>query len=335
METCKYCGRELKNKYALRAHEFRCKSNPNYEDNVKSYIETMKKLQAGARRKPSAYFDYTSNCQKCGKEFIQRTTQSKINRNKHQKCCCRACANSRVKTDEVKQKTRDSINSFYKSIGKSRNSNNPEHNKNCSQSHHEKCKFNRSKEILTHNCMYCGKEIRAKYKKDVYCYDCAKERGLKNLLLWDENGKQIPSENRREASRKVQQKLLAEGRHKGWQSRNIISYPEKFWMEVLKNNNIDYSFNHVVKKSDLGVENDNSNYFLDFLIDENIDLEIDGKQHKYADRAESDRIRDEILTKNNFIVYRVEWNEINSEEGKQLMKEQIDKFLDFYNTYEE
>jgi very-short-patch-repair endonuclease len=178
--------------------------------------------------------------------------------------------------------------------------------------------------------MYCGKKIRAKYKKDVYCYECAKSRGLKNLLLYDDNGKQIPSDNRREASRKVQQKLLAEGRHKGWQARNIISYPEKFWMEVLRNNNIEYSFNHVVnKKTHLGLD-DNSNYFLDFLINGNIDLEIDGKQHKYEDRAESDRIRDEILTQNNFIVYRVEWNEINSETGKQLMKEKIDNFLEFY-----
>jgi len=330
METCKFCGRELKNKHALKAHEFRCKSNPDYEENKKSYTEVMKKLQDGAKQKPSAYFDYISNCQKCGKEFTQRTTQSIINRNKHQKCCCRACANSRVKTDEVKQKTRESLNSFYKSIGKSRNSDNPKHSINCSKSHYETCKHNRCKEILNHECMYCGKKIRAKYKKDVYCYECAKLRGLKNLLLYDNAGKQIPSENRREASRKVQQKLLAEGRHKGWQSRNIISYPEQFWMEVLRNNNIEFSFNHVVnKKTHLGLD-DNSNYFLDFLINGNIDLEIDGKQHKYEDRAESDRIRDEILTKNNFIVYRVEWNEINSETGKQLMKEKINNFLEFY-----
>ena len=173
METCKYCGRELKNKHALKAHEFRCKLNPNYEENKQRYAETMKKMQDGARRKPSAYFDYTSNCQKCGKEFIQRTTQSKINRNKHQKCCCRACANSRVKTEEVKQKTRESMNSFYESIGKSCNSDNPKHSINCSKSHHETCKYNRSEEILNHECMYCGKSIRAKYKKGVYCYDCA------------------------------------------------------------------------------------------------------------------------------------------------------------------
>ena len=330
METCKFCGRELKNKHALKAHEFRCKSNPNYEENEKSYTETMKKLQEGSRRKPSAYFDYTSNCQKCGKEFTQRTTQSIINQNKHQKCCCSKCAHSRNHTDETKQKVSNSLNKFHENRGTSRQSDNPKHSVNCSKSHRETCKHNRCKEVLNHECMYCGKKIRAKYKKDVYCYECAKLRGLKNLLLYDDNGKQISSDNRREASRKVQQKLLAEGRHKGWQSRNIISYPEQFWMEVLRNNNIEFSFNHVVnKKTHLGLD-DNSNYFLDFLINGNIDLEIDGKQHKYEDRAESDRIRDEILTKNNFIVYRVEWNEINSETGKRLMKEKINNFLEFY-----
>ena len=329
METCKYCGRELQNKHALKAHEFRCKSNPDYEENKKSYTEVMKKLQEGARQKPSAYFDYVSNCQKCGKEFSQRTTQSIINRNKHQKCCCRACANSRNHSKETRLKIGRSLDAHHVSMQTSRKSDNPEHSKNCSTKHHEFCKYNRSKEIIVHNCMYCGKEIRAKYIRDVYCYECASERGLKNLLLYDVNGKSISSENRREASRKVQQKLLKEGRHKGWQSRNIISYPEKFWKKVLENNGIQYSFNHVVKKSELGVENDNSNYFLDFLIDDKIDLEIDGKQHKYADRAESDKVRDELLSKNGYLVYRVEWNEINTEVGKQHMKEKIETFLKF------
>lgn len=150
--------------------------------------------------------------------------------------------------------------------------------------------------------------------------------------MYDENGKSIPSKKRIQASKTAQQQLVENGNHKGWQSRNIISYPERFWMEVLKNNNIDYSFNHVVnKKTHLGLD-DISNYFLDFLIGEKLDLEIDGKQHKYPERAESDKIRDEILSKNGYIVYRIEWNEINSEEGKQLMKEKIDKFLDFYNN---
>jgi very-short-patch-repair endonuclease len=77
----------------------------------------------------------------------------------------------------------------------------------------------------------------------------------------------------------------------------------------------------------------NGKYFLDFLIEKNnirIDLEIDGKQHKY--RVQHDLMRDEFLTANGYVVYRVEWNEINSESGKKLMKSKIDDFINFYNN---
>jgi very-short-patch-repair endonuclease len=278
--------------------------------------------------KQTKKFEYTSNCQKCGKEFTQITTQSEINRNKHRKCCCRTCANSRNHSVETKRKISKGLNSYHEDLGTSRKSDNPEHHKNCSNGF-VRSNGNRTKEIRQHSCVFCGKTVYAKFYKGVYCYECAEERGLCNLQMYDENGKSIPSKKRIQASKKVQQRLLDNGTHKGWASRNIISYPEKFWMEVLKNNNIDYSFNHVVKKSELGVENDNSNYFLDFLIDGNIDLEIDGKQHKYADRAESDKVRDELLSKNGYTVYRVEWNEINTEVGKQHMKEKIETFLKF------
>lgn len=278
--------------------------------------------------KQTKKFEYTSNCQKCGKEFTQITTQSEINRNKHRKCCCRACANSRNHSVETKRKISKGLNSYHEDLGTSRKSDNPEHHKNCSNGF-VRSNGNRTKEIRQHSCVFCGKTVYAKFYKGVYCYECAEERGLCNLQMYDENGKSIPSKKRIQASKEVQQRLLDNGTHKGWASRKIISYPEKFWMEVLKNNNIDYSFNHVVKKSELGVENDNSNYFLDFLIDGNIDLEIDGKQHKYADRVESDKVRDELLSKNGYTVYRVEWNEINTEVGKQHMKEKIETFLKF------
>lgn len=72
---------------------------------------------------------------------------------------------------------------------------------------------------------------------------------------------------------------------------------------------------------------------MDFIIEKNgikIDLEIDGKQHKY--RKKHDAIRDEFLTKNGFVVYRIEWNQINNEKGKEEMKNKIDAFIDFYKS---
>jgi very-short-patch-repair endonuclease len=83
---------------------------------------------------------------------------------------------------------------------------------------------------------------------------------------------------------------------------------------ILKNNGINYKHNHPINKRDLGL-NDACNYFLDFYIeDKKIDLEIDGNQHKF--RKEHDKKRDEILTKNGFIVYRIKWKNINTENKK-------------------
>ncbi|MBR2506528.1 MAG: hypothetical protein IKB70_06360 [Bacilli bacterium] len=244
--------------------------------------------------RPSKSFNYISKCEKCGKEFSQFTTQYKIDNKKCKRFCSRACANSHTRSEESKAKTSDSLNRMHENRGTSRQSDNPEHRKNCSPGW-IKCLTNRTKEIKQHICKFCGKEVFAKYIHDVYCYECAEKNGLKNLQLYNIEGKKIPSKKRIESSRAVQQRLIAEGKHKGWQSRNLVSYPEQFWKDVLENNNIEYSFNHVVKKRELGL-NDMSNYFLDFLIDNRIDLEIDGKQHKYPDRIKSDKLRDSLLT---------------------------------------
>lgn len=58
-----------------------------------------------------------------------------------------------------------------------------------------------------------------------------------------------------------------------------------------------------------------------------------GKQHwLLEDRIKSDKIRDERLTKAGYIVYRIKWKEINSYEGKQYIKEEINKFFEFYKN---
>ena len=127
---------------------------------------------------------------------------------------------------------------------------------------------------------------------------------------------------------------IKNGTFKGWQSRNILSYPEKFWIKVLKNNQLfsKCEANYPVKKRELGLDCD-ANYFLDFFFeDKNLDLEIDGKQHEYDDRKKSDKIRDKKLKENGIIVYRIKWKSINKDSGKKYMKEEIDKFLTFYNS---
>lgn len=114
------------------------------------------------------------------------------------------------------------------------------------------------------------------------------------------------------------------GKRKGWQSRHITSFPEKFWRAVLDNNGIQYCINFPVSRKSLG-DNSSKSYFLDFKIKNNIDLEIDGAQHRF--RKEHDKKRDELLTNNGYKVYRIAWNEIHSDSGKLLMKNKINAFL--------
>ena len=97
-------------------------------------------------------------------------------------------------------------------------------------------------------------------------------------------------------------------------------------MDVLKNNNICFKHNSHIKKY---------HYFLDFFIIKNgklLDLEIDGKQHEYKDRKISDDIRDINLKNEGYLIYRIKWNSINDDKGKQLMKDKIDKFIEFYDN---
>ena len=164
---------------------------------------------------------------------------------------------------------------------------------------------------LIHECSVCGKKFVARtrknkryLKKETTCSDeCRKE-------LWRRKGKES------------YKKIKEEGRFQGWKSRNIKSYAEKFWEKVLDNNGICYTREYYYKK-----------YFLDFKIDignKILDLEIDGKQHEYEDRKEKDKVRDEFLTSEDIVVYRIKWNEVNSENGSVEMKEKIDKFMKFY-----
>lgn len=168
-----------------------------------------------------------------------------------------------------------------------------------------------------HICQVCGNTfipsitVKGNISKSTTCSDICH--------------KQLVSEK----SKQTLQKLINDGRHKGWMSRNITSYPENFWINVLNNNHIVFTREFKVKKR-CGYY-----YFLDFFIEHNgykIDLEIDGQQQSY--RKEHDIKRDEYLTSLNYIVYRIEWNTINTENGKLLMKEKIDNFLNWFNNLE-
>jgi very-short-patch-repair endonuclease len=225
--------------------------------------------------------------------FCDKKFKTKKGHKKETKCCSREC-NNKLNSSKHREETKIKIkNSVNKYI-----SENPR--KNGVSNKNKKTSKERNNTILK-VCPECNVEYLGR-KSSKYCsIKCSINFKVKNRLFT------------------------------GWQSRNIESYPEKFFKKVLENNNIEYVFNKALSKRTLGIECD-ANYFLDFyLVDKNIDLEIDGKQHDTEERKEHDEYRDYYLTKNGYIVYRIKWKNITSNGGKEYIKNEIEKFIDFYN----
>ncbi len=110
----------------------------------------------------------------------------------------------------------------------------------------------------------------------------------------------------------------------GYQSRSRKSYAEKFWQKVLDNNHISYVVEFPVR-----CKHNNASYRLDFLINDNIDLEIDGEQHFTPEAALKDAERTKQLQEQGYIVYRIRWINPNTEKNKIIVKSQVDDLLYF------
>ena len=70
-------------------------------------------------------------------------------------------------------------------------------------------------------------------------------------------------------------------------------------------------------------------YFLDFVINNNIDLEIDGGQHNLSYNKIKDKERDEFVKSLGYVVYRIPWKGLKN---KELIKNQINDLLKFIQT---
>lgn len=277
--------------------------------------------------------DYELNpkyCEYCGKQLSFE--------NRYKKCCNQSCATSlgNIKKGKRTEETKNKIKkSYHKLLESGTYLPSNQYTVNNKKKYILISEAIDKKYILNiDNYKYIDKYINIYNFKEQTCQICGKKyfgcinkngKIKKSLSCCNEHHNQLRSIRSKESINK----LISEGRFKGWQSRNILSYPEKFWNQVLQNNNIEYITNKSIKQ-----ENGISNYFLDFYIEINnrkIDLEIDGKQHNFEDRKQSDIKRDQFINSLGIEVYRIPWNEINSIKGKQLIKEKIDKFLEFYN----
>lgn len=238
-----------------------------------------------------------NKCLYCGKELEGRNKFTK-------KFCNSSCAASynNNKREPISDITKEKIRKTL--IEKYTNGNLKPHNL-------QSYKLDGTKYAKIQTCVVCGTEFEVPRRKDGR-YSQAK-------TCSNECKHQLMSTN----SKNTMARLINEGRHQGWKSRNIISYPEQFWMNVLSNNNISFQHNFVFDK-----------YFLDFFIEvhgRKIDLEIDGKQHEYEDRQEKDIERDMFVSSKGLEVYRIKWNNINTDDGRKEMQEKIKAFLAYIN----
>lgn len=176
---------------------------------------------------------------------------------------------------------------------------------------YKKCKNKPKKVEKNKICTECNKEFKT-YGRPNFC---SKECRITNI------SKRI--------SIRIENK-----EHNSWISRNTISFPEKYFMSVLKQYDIGYKYNLPVSHKELGLST-KSYYALDFYIEKNttkIDLEIDGKQHEYEGRKTSDSIRDSALKKAGFLVYRIKWPGCRNKKSKDLLIKQIEDFINWYKN---
>lgn len=165
-------------------------------------------------------------------------------------------------------------------------------------------------------CKDCNAILNHRNKTG-YCKKCSNSHADRSWMKDEKYRKHI--------SEIIKEKYKNGEHNGGWRIRNkgFASFAELFFIKVLDSNKIDYEFNKYYEHK-----------FLDFFIyvDEfrKIDLEIDGKQHK--NRIKEDIERDKFLSEHGFLIHRIEWNEIVSQAGKDLMKKKIDNFLNFYKT---
>lgn len=222
-------------------------------------------------------------CLTCEKVFMSSTNP------KSNKCCSRRCASIFSQKHIDVEKTRQSVLDYHVKQGT-------------------------IAVLEIRNCCFCKNlfDVNKKSNKRFCSRSCAR----KNNFL-DDNFKKRSVErlkNRRND-------MIKNGTWNVWKSRCEPSYPEKYFMEVLKNKNLKYEFNY-----SFGI------YNIDFAFVENkIALEIDGQQHLKPERIESDARKDKLLIDNGWIVFRIPWKNPNSKSGKQFLLEKINEFVDFYD----
>ena len=229
-------------------------------------------------------------CKQCNKKIDYK--------HKGNQFCCHSCRNKvRKQTNETKSKISNSLKTSVKRYQRD---------------------LKRFRKTEIKGKIKIGNEI-LKVKK--YCFVCKKEMNIRNKKFCSNKCSAYFVHKDPEYKEKIKQLALQRvknGTHQGWKSRSKFkpSYPQKYFIEVLNNDNVQYKRDKYV-----------GGYFIDFAIeDKMIALQVDGKQHQYEDRKRSDIKKDKKLIQNGWKVFRIKWYNPVNEVNKEKLYSQINEF---------
>ena len=149
---------------------------------------------------------------------------------------------------------------------------------------------------------------------------------------------EIHNNKRRKSASLALKKAHSEGRHIGWghiNNKKERSYPEEFFVKVLKKNGI-WDKYKVLEKVQV------NKYTLDFvLVELKLNIEIDGQQHFRNEKSiEHDKKRNDFLIRKGWKVYRIAWIEMIKNPKKEIdlllsyLKKEKNNSSRFYNISE-
>lgn len=280
-----------------------------------SHFDTYAKIKA-KRKHPLI----KKECPVCKIEFNTLSSGDKREKTYCSRKCCNSLELGNRHSKETNNKTSNTLKLKHSFINKTIVK------KTIDCSRKKKCiddltKIKLVKPIKYITCKQCGISFKLKNRQNqIFCtQSCASK------ALWNKES------YRNKIISNIKEKVK-NGTHKGWTTRNILSYPERFFIKVLDSNGFKgkYKVNFPVTKKSLGIEC-SACYFLDFYFEDiKFNLEVDGKQHKMEERIKSDMFRDETLKNNGIQVYRIEWKNITK--NKEYIRNEIKKLLDILNN---
>jgi len=171
-------------------------------------------------------------------------------------------------------------------------------------------------------CAHCGTEFLSIPNGDVYDNGLGSKTKFCSVECRDAHRHKVLSDNAKQCH-KV-------GKMKSFPTRDNLPKSEAYWMDMLSNYSIPFEHDYRCLHNPTDICSGHW-FLLDFLVYKGniqIDLELDGKQHKYEDRKLFDVERNRILEELGYLVYRIDISKTTQDDWEN----QFNEFLVWYNN---